>query len=286
MASCEMHRHRPLKLIVPRQLSFESFMGSEIYDRSLSNRSSISVTNIQDSSKPRVSSSSLHQSFNTRSISLQIDPSIDIVTNSSDDENDFDDSVSARENYRFGSQAIRHRRQNSSYSISQQQRAPTSRRSDVLVIQAPPPGKTTASARYNSLANGGSIPMVDQQVIAAVPTINSYKDLRGQTLLHLAARLGHDEILRLLICETSQASILMNTRGQTPLLIAIESGSTSTATLLMESDPRSIIVSDNNGSSVFHYACEHCNDVVLNRAIALLKRLSSTSDRIIVSLSS
>ena len=67
------------------------------------------------------------------------------------------------------------------------------------------------------------------------------QEIRGQTLLHLAARLGHDEIMRLLISETSQASILMNKTGQTPLLTAIEAGSTSTATLLMESDPRSII---------------------------------------------
>ncbi len=74
----------------------------------------------------------------------------------------------------------------------------------------------------------------------------------------------------------------MNKKGQIPLLTAIEAGSTSTATLLMESDPRSIIVSDNNDSSVFHYACEHCNDVVLHRAIALSKRLNSTSDRITV----
>ncbi|CAF1528294.1 unnamed protein product [Didymodactylos carnosus] len=86
--------------------------------------------------------------------------------------------------------------------------------------------------------------------------------------------------MRLLICETSRASTLTNSKGQTPLLNAIEAGSTSTATLLMEADPRSIIVKDNYGSSVFHYACEYSNDVVLSRAIALLKRLNSSSDRI------
>ena len=35
--------------------------------------------------------------------------------------------------------------------------------------------------------------------------------LQGQTLLHLAAKLGHEEIMRMLINETSQANILLNT---------------------------------------------------------------------------
>ncbi|CAF2479001.1 unnamed protein product [Rotaria sp. Silwood2] len=105
-------------------------------------------------------------------------------------------------------------------------------------------------------------------------------DLQGQTLLHLAAKLGHEEIMRMLINETSHANSLLNTRGQTPLLCAIEAGSTSTATLLMEQDPLSLTCKDNIGSSVFHYATEHCNDIVLSRAIALLKRLSSSAARV------
>jgi hypothetical protein len=108
-------------------------------------------------------------------------------------------------------------------------------------------------------------------------------DIQGQTLLHLAAKLGHEDIMRMLINETSQASILLNTRGQTPLLCAIESGSTSTATLLMEQDPLSLTCKDSVGSNVFHYATEQCNDIVLSRAISLLKRLGSSNARVTVS---
>lgn len=104
-------------------------------------------------------------------------------------------------------------------------------------------------------------------------------ETQGQTLLHLAAKLGHEEIMRMLISETSHASILYNHRGQTPLLCAIEAGSTSTATILMEQDPLSLTCKDNIGSSVFHYATEQCNDIVLSRAISLLKRLSSSAAR-------
>lgn len=104
-------------------------------------------------------------------------------------------------------------------------------------------------------------------------------EIQGQTLLHLAAKLGHEEIMRVLINETSQASMLSNARGQTPLLCAIEAGSTSTATLLMEQDPLSLACKDNIGSSVFHYATEQCNDIILSRAISLLKRLSSSNAR-------
>ncbi len=107
-------------------------------------------------------------------------------------------------------------------------------------------------------------------------------DAQGQTLLHLAAKLGHEEIMRMLINETSHANILLNARGQTPLLCAIEAGSTSTATLLMEQDPVSLTCKDNIGSSVFHYSTEQCNDIVLSRAIALLKRLSSSAARVTV----
>lgn len=102
---------------------------------------------------------------------------------------------------------------------------------------------------------------------------------QGQTLLHLAARLGHEDIMRLLVNETSHASSLLNNRGQTPLLCAIEAGSTSTATLLMEQDPNALACNDNIGSSVFHYAAEQRNDLVLSRAIALLKQLSSSAAR-------
>lgn len=108
-------------------------------------------------------------------------------------------------------------------------------------------------------------------------------ELQGQTLLHLAAKLGHEDIMRMLINETSHVNSLLNTRGQTPLLCAIEAGSTSTATLLMEQDPLSLTCKDNIGSSVFHYATEHCNDIVLSRAIGLLKRLSSSAAKITVS---
>ncbi|CAF2098333.1 unnamed protein product [Rotaria magnacalcarata] len=103
------------------------------------------------------------------------------------------------------------------------------------------------------------------------------RELQGQILLYLAAKLGHEEIMRKLITETSHTRSLLNTRGQTPLLCAIETGSTLTATLLMEQDPMSSTCKDDIGSSVFHYATEHCNDIVLSRAIALLKRLSPSA---------
>lgn len=116
------------------------------------------------------------------------------------------------------------------------------------------------------------------------PTNFDLMEIRGQTLLHLAAKMAHDEILRLLICETSQASLLYNSRGQTPLLCAIEAGATSTATILMEQDPLSLLSKDSIGSNVFHYATEQRNDVLLSRAISLLKRLSSGTARMMVSL--
>lgn len=259
-----------MSLFIPQTLLFESQFSYEPVDESPSILSS--ATNQKTSRSP-----SLIQSiFFNRALRLQAgDISIDL----SDDENDFDDNASARENYRFTPKLIRtrHSRHNS-FRISTTNEnyfRPSRRKSDLLVIQAPPPGSLT-------LQNAGYTSMLDHQ--PALITANMLKEIRGQTLLHLAGRLGHDEILRLLISETSQGSMLMNKKGQTPLLTAIEAGSTSSATLLMESDPRSIVACDINGSSVFHYACEHCNDVVLNRAIVLSKRLNSTSDRITVKI--
>jgi hypothetical protein len=249
----------------------------ETGDKSPSIRSILSSSTNRKYSR---SSSSLY-----RALRLQAGVSIGIPTDLSDDENDFDDNSLARDNYRFAPQIIRTRRRSRHNSIqlpSNQQRYSRSstRKSDLLVIQAPPPGNLPMPIKQNSIQHTIHPSIIDHQPMLFA--VNSFKEIRGQTFLHLAARLGHDEILRLLISETSQASMLMNKKGQTPLLTAIEAGSTSTATLLMESDPRSIIASDNNGSSVFHYACEHCNDVVLHRAIALSKRLNSTSDRITV----
>ncbi|CAF3747295.1 unnamed protein product [Rotaria magnacalcarata] len=76
-------------------------------------------------------------------------------------------------------------------------------------------------------------------------------ELQGQILLYLAAKLGHEEIMRKLITKTSHTSSLLNTRGQTPLLCAIEAGSTLTATLLMEQDPMSLTCKDDIGSIDF-----------------------------------
>jgi hypothetical protein len=269
-----------MSLIVPRASLFDAQNTYEFGDKSPSLRSSLSSPKYQIDRKYSQTSST------NRSLRLQAGPSIDIPTDLSDDENDFDDTASAKENYRFAPQIIRKRRsrQNSFQLLTTYPEYfhPSTRKTDLLVIQAPPPGSNTLPSKQNSFQNGAYTSIIDNH--EALIAANNLKDIRGQTLLHLAARLGHDEIMRLLVCETSQASMLMNKVGQTPLLTAIEAGSSSTATLLMESDPRSIIVCDINGSSVFHYACEHCNDVVLNRAIALSKRLNSTSDRITVTM--
>ncbi|CAF1358986.1 unnamed protein product [Rotaria sp. Silwood1] len=244
-------------------------------------KSTVSATTNQIN-KNYLQSSSLNPSTIHRAIHLQAGPSINSLNDSSDDENDFDDNVSARENYRFAPQIIRahHSRTNSNQLTTNHQGYfhLAKPKSDLLFIRAPPPESIRIPTKTNSHQNNRYKSVIDNQ--AGLMAINTLKDLRGQTLLHLAARLGHDEIMRVLISETSQASMIMNKKGQTPLLTAIEAGSISTATLLMETEPRSIIVSDINGSSVFHYACEHCNDIVLHRAIALSKRLNSTSDRI------
>lgn len=222
----------------------------------------------------------------SRTLRLQARSSNEISEDLTDEDRDFDEHASARDNYRFASQIIRARyaRRNSFQVPIMEQRLSisTARRANSIAIQAPPPSQATLTvpAHRNSLQNITYAPVIDNQALTFAA--NSFAEFRGQTLLHLAARLGHDEILRVLISETSQTGALMNKKGQTPLLTAIEAGSTSTATLLMEADPRAIIASDNNGSSVFHYACEHCNEVVLHRAIALSKRLNSTSDRITV----
>ena len=239
-----------------------------------------------DNSDRSPSIHSIRSSAISRARRLQAGSSIDIPEDFTDEERDLDENASARDNYRFASKIIRtqYARRNSFQLpiIGQRSSTSTGRRSNFIAIQAPPSLQATLAVppHRNSLQNISNALVIDNQALSFAA--NSIVDFRGQTLLHLAARLGHDEILRLLISETSQSSGLMNKKGQTPLLTAIEAGSTSTATLLMEADPRSIIASDNNGSSVFHYACEHCNDVVLHRAIALSKRLNSTSDRITV----
>jgi hypothetical protein len=258
-----------MSLILPKIVLSDTENNDEIGDKS-----------------PLIRSSSLNQSILHRPPRLKPGRLIDIPTDLSDDENDFNDSISVKENSRFASKIIRthHSRQNSFKLATTQQRhfSSSTRKTDPLVIQAPPPGTITISPKDNSLKNDRYKSIIDNQTTLIAG--HSLKEIRGQTFLHLAASLGHDEILRLLISETSQSSMLINKNGQTPLLTAIEAGSTSTATLLMEADPRSIIASDMNGSSVYHYACEHCNDVVLHRAIGLSKRLNSNSDRLTVNI--
>ena len=151
----------------------------------------------------------------------------------------------------------------------------------------PPPSIREDDSKYTAFSAIVSAPIVratsEQRLEAPRNECTDSDGVQGQTLLHLAATLGHEEIMHLLISETSHANTLLNARGQTPLLSAIEAGSTNTATLLMVQNPSSLTCKDHTDSGVFHYAAEHCNDIVLNRAISLLKRLGSTVARLTVS---
>jgi hypothetical protein len=103
---------------------------------------------------------------------------------------------------------------------------------------------------------------------------------KGETLIHLSSRLGHEHILRRLIQETSYATRLTNAKGQTPLLCAIQSSYSSIGIFLMEIDPVTITVHDKYRNSVFHYAANLSDDIVLSRAIYLIKRLNNPHQRI------
>lgn len=106
--------------------------------------------------------------------------------------------------------------------------------------------------------------------------LNSYK---GETLVHLSARLGNEDVLRRLIQETPYATRLTNDKGQIPLLCAIQSSHSSIGTFLMEIDPLTITVHDYYHNSVFHYAANLSDDIVLSRAISLIKRLNNLYQR-------
>jgi ankyrin repeat protein len=183
------------------------------------------------------------------------------------------------EDRRFGRRAPSPRRSRQKYKeplplIVEDEPQPQQHVSVVALVSAPivalPAGLTSSTPNDHT-----ATPKQEGSTDSAEP--------QGQTLLHLAARLGHEDIMRMLVNETSHANVLLNNRGQTPILCAIESGATSTATLLMEHDPLSLTCKDSLGSSVFHYATEQCNDIVLSRAISLLRQLSSSTARLTVS---
>jgi hypothetical protein len=52
----------------------------------------------------------------------------------------------------------------------------------------------------------------------------------------------------------------------------------------MEVDPLPITVHDNHQNSAFHYATNLCDDIVLSRAISLIKRLKNPHKRIQVNI--
>ena len=105
----------------------------------------------------------------------------------------------------------------------------------------PPRSMQNDDSKCTAFAAIVSAPIVrvpsEQRLEAPRNACTDSDDVQGQTLLHLAATLGHEEIMHLLINETSHANTLLNARGQTPLLSAIEAGSTNTATFLMVQNP-------------------------------------------------
>ncbi|CAF0838547.1 unnamed protein product [Adineta ricciae] len=126
-----------------------------------------------------------------------------------------------------------------------------------------------------------TMPVVPQPIFISLSNTDQDDEqdtvpVTGQTLLHIAAKLpGHEDVIRVLIGESTSMTSITNSNGQIPLLCAIHAGSTLTAQLLMEADPHSLITTDNRRSSVFHYCCENKNDVLLASTLNLLRRLSS-----------
>lgn len=95
-------------------------------------------------------------------------------------------------------------------------------------------------------------------------------------LVHLAAKIpDHEDVVRVLMGEHANMTVITNSDGQIPLLCAIQGGSTLSAQLLLEADPHSITTIDKNKSSVFHYCCQQKDNVLLANLLNRLKRLSS-----------
>jgi ankyrin repeat protein len=77
----------------------------------------------------------------------------------------------------------------------------------------------------------------------------------GSSILHIACKHGHTELIKLLLDDTSYVDV-KNNYGETPLYVAFKHGHTQIVKLLIK-NKADVNTTDNNSNSLLHIACKH-----------------------------
>ena len=114
----------------------------------------------------------------------------------------------------------------------------------------------------------------------ALKTLNS-KDSQGNTIIHLLARKGDSNaatmqcLLDMRLTDSTRVfAVGMNARRQTPLHIAAQSAQNQPETirLLHQAMPRAFEISDADGMTPLHFACQRTSDVAMVATILSYKK--------------
>ncbi|KAJ4447091.1 hypothetical protein ANN_09090 [Periplaneta americana] len=110
-----------------------------------------------------------------------------------------------------------------------------------------------------------------QQLLSDYEDVNlSPCDRYGNTLVHVASKLGHEECLRILL-ERNASHQVQNSNLSTPLHLAAKFNKETCARMLLE-DGANACVRDDSGNSPLHYAAASGSPVIVE---LLLKEISS-----------
>lgn len=130
--------------------------------------------------------------------------------------------------------------------------------------------KTTRSNDIKSL----------QELLATSRIDSSVRNTQGESLLHIAAEIGADDIITELLSQDAN-SLAQDKNGKTALIRASEKGMRSAVTALLEHGNRDqVYIQDNDGSTALHYAIQNKNpDTAFNIASLLIRAGARTTIR-------
>lgn len=96
-------------------------------------------------------------------------------------------------------------------------------------------------------------------------TLLQHRNTEGETVLHVAARLGKLEVLELLLADgRALTAMLPDAGGRTPLHAAAAAGQGGCAQRLMEAAPGQLAARDNDGNSVLHLAATRGDETLVD----------------------
>lgn len=105
----------------------------------------------------------------------------------------------------------------------------------------------------------------------------NFFNLDGYTPLHIVCKVGHNEILQLLLQRGAQCNVVDKRHGRSPLQVAAMHGHHACVATLLQNNASICYITESNGKTALHLACENGNlmcikELLNSRELNIMKK--------------